>query len=138
MNKPSRAGYVKEHVVNDVGFLRYGFPAAGAYVLEAWIEADSVTPYELRLAPVVTTRETRPSGAAATITIAGTKDSKVAVIPAAMLRGLDSAALTSFEIKAATYRVLLVRDSNYVICRRPCADRKTVALRAGQAVTVSP
>jgi hypothetical protein len=43
-----------------------------------------------------------------------------------------------FSVRAGRYRVLLVRDSNYVACRAPCTDRRQFILHSGTVATVAP
>ena len=123
----------------DATWLRARFPASGTYVYTASIEANNNAPYELRMAPVIATSASLPTGRAATLTLIGPRRSHIAVAPHALMPAADdTASLRQFAVRPGRYRVLLVRDSLYEACRLPCRHLEAFTLRAGQSVTVTP
>lgn len=140
MSPPNAAGAVAEGSGNvDATWLRARFPASGTYVYTASIETNNNAPYELRMAPVIATTASLPTGTAATLTLIGPRRSHIAVAPHAMMPAVDdTASLRRFAVRPGRYRVLLVRDSLYEACRLPCRHLETFTLGAGQSVTLSP
>lgn len=139
MTPRSATGFGAEHAQGvDASWIRPRFPDAGAYILTARIESDSAIAYELRVVPVIATGASRPIGASATVTLSGDSSMRVGLLPAAMARGLDPAGFEKFAVRAGSYRVLLVRDTSYVACRLPCANRQLFTMHVGQAVTIAP
>ena len=140
MSPPSAAGAGAETSGNvDATWLRARFPASGTYVYTASIEAVNNAPYELRIAPVIATSASLPTGRTATLTLTGPRRSHIAVAPHAMMPAADdTAGLRRFAVGPGRYRVLLVRDSIYEACRLPCRHVEAFTLRAGQSVTVVP
>ena len=138
MSPFSAAGFGAEHSTNDASWIRPRFPRAGAYVLTAGIDSDSSAAYQLRVVPVIATGASRPIGASATLTLSGDPSARIAVAPAALASRRSAPEIETFGVRAGTYRVLLVRDTDYVECRLPCADRKHFFMHAGQHVTVGP
>lgn len=138
MSPFSAAGFGAEHSTNDASWIRPRFPRAGAYVLTAGIESDSSAAYQLRVVPVIATGASQPTGASATLTLSGDSSARIAVAPAAMASRRSAPEIETFGVRPGTYKVLLVRDTDYVECRLPCADRKHFLLHADQRVTVGP
>jgi len=139
MSPPNAAGAGAETSLGvDAWWLRARFPASGTYVYTASIESDTNAPYELRVAPVVSTGASLPMGTSATLTLLGKRRSQIAVAPRALMPADDSAALRRFAVPPGRYRVLLVRDTLYEACRLPCRQRKTFTLRAGHSVAITP
>ena len=140
MSPPNAAGAGAETSGNvDATWLRARFPASGTYVYTASIEAQSNAPYQLRIAPVIATSASLPTGRAATLTLVGSRRSQIAVAPHAMLPALDdTASMRRFAVRPGRYRVLLVPDSIYEACRLPCRHLEAFTLREGQSVTVAP
>jgi hypothetical protein len=134
MHPASAAGFLKEHAIDDASWIRARFPRTGAYVFTASIDGDLDMPYELRVAPVVSTGATHPTGKVATLTLAGDSTARIAVAPSS----LTPTELESFGVSAGTYRVLLVRDTSYFACKLPCSNRRAFTLHGGQNVTVTP
>lgn len=139
MSPPNAAGAGAESWRGlDASWLRVRFPANGTYVFTANIEADAKSPYELRVVPVISTGASRPTGAAATLTVTGPRHSQIAVAPRTLMPADDTAGVSRFAVTPGRYRVLLVRDTLYEVCRLLCRHRTTVTLRAGQSVTITP
>jgi hypothetical protein len=139
MSPPNAAGAGAETSRGvDASWLRARFPTSGTYVFTASIEAKTNVPYELRIAPVVATSASRLTGTAATLTLPGLGRSQVAVGPRAMIPADDTAGLRRFAVRPGRYRVLLVRDTLYEVCRLPCRHRETFTLRAGKSVAITP
>jgi hypothetical protein len=139
MSPPNAAGASAETALGvDASWLRARFPAAGTYIVTAGIESDSAAPYELRIAPVVATGASQPIGAAAQLTLSGTKQAAIAVAPRSLMPAADTAAFRRFAVKPGIYRVLLVRDTLYSACALPCAHSTTFTLKRGQAVAIAP
>ena len=122
----------------DASWLRARFATAGTYVFTAGIESDSAAPYELRVATVIATGASQPTGKAAGLTLGGRRQTRVVVAPQSMMPKDDTAALRRFAVKPGVYRVLLVRDTLYAACRLPCGHRTVFALRPGQSATINP
>ena len=138
MSPNNAAGAGAEHSGGvDGSWMRARFPTAGTYVFTASLEADARTPYELRIAPVLATQASQPTGAAATLTLTGPPRSEIAVAPHAMMPE-DTSALRRFAVRPGRYRVLLVRDTLYEACRLPCRHREEFVLRPGQSAAVGP
>jgi hypothetical protein len=121
----------------DASWLRARFPASGAYVFTAGIESDTPIPYELRVAPVLTTGASQPTGTSAILTLLGARKA-IAVAPRSLMPSDDSGAMRRFAVKPGRYRVLLVRDTLYAACALPCAHSSVFALKPGQAVAITP
>lgn len=139
MTPRSAGGYFKEHSQGvDASWVRASFPHSGTYLFTASLEADGPTPYELRVAPVISTGATRPTGASATLTLGNDTSTHFAVSPASLASQLGASTFEQFSVRAGRYRVLLVRDTNYVACRAPCTDRRPFILRPGTVATVAP
>lgn len=137
MSPASAAGFVAEHAINDASWIRARFARAGTYVYSAEIAADSAIVYELRVAPVIATGASWPLGRSATLTIHAA--GRAAIVPAAMVpRVEDDSAWVRFAVAPGVYRVLLVRDTNYVACTLPCRRPRHFAVHPLQTVTVSP
>jgi hypothetical protein len=139
MSPPSAAGFVAEHAINDASWIRARFGHAGTYVFSARITSDSVAPYELRVAPVIATGASRPIGKSATLMIEADSSRRIAIVPAAMSRGLDSdSAWRRFAVPPGPYRMLLVRDTTYLACALPCNSPRQFTAHPAQAVTIRP
>lgn len=139
MSPPSAAGFVAEHAINDASWIRARFAHSGTYVFSARITSDTVIAYELRVAPVLSTGASHPTGMSATVTIAGDSSARVAIAPASMARRIASdSAWQRFAVRSGEYRVLLVRDTSYVACQMPCRRPRPLSLLARQSVTVRP
>jgi hypothetical protein len=137
MSPESAEGFRAEHAVNDASWIRARLPRAGAYVFRAEITSDTAIRYELRVAPVIATGASWPTGGAATLTVAGADST--AIVPAAMAQGIDAdSAWRWFAVPPGTYRVLLVRDSVYVTCPLPCRTPRRIVMRPSQATVVGP
>jgi len=122
----------------DASWLRARFPVSGTYVFTTSIETEMEKPYELRVASVLATGASQPTGYGATLTVAGPRNSWIAIAPRAMMPQGDSATLRRFAVRPGRYRVLLVRDTAYVACRLPCVSRESFTLKPGQSATTSP
>ena len=139
MSPPSAAGFVAEHAINDASWIRARFAHTGTYVFSARITSEDAIAYELRVAPVLTIGASHPTGQSATVTIVGESSARVAIAPAAMARAIPSdSAWQRFAVRPGEYRVLLVRDSSYVVCRLPCRDTRQLSLFPSQSATVRP
>lgn len=139
MEKQTAGGFSAEHAAGvDASWIRVRFPAAGAYRFDSAIESDVPVSYQLRVVPVVSTGASRTVGAKATLTITGPPSARMVIVPASMARSLDASEFKNFDVRAGTYRVLLVRDTSYVACRLPCSKRRTFTLHAGRSVTIAP
>lgn len=133
----SAEGFRAEHAINDASWIRARFPHAGTYVYSAHTTSDTAIRYELRIAPVVATGATWPTGGAATLTVDGADSA--AIVPAAMAHDIDAEPTWRwFAVPPGTYRVLLVRDSVYVTCALPCRTPRRIVLRPSQAIVVRP
>jgi len=147
--RPSMGGYLRMSPASasgasaetsravDASWLRARFPALGSYVFTAAFESEMVIPYELRVAPVITTGASQPIGAAASLTLRAKRRTLIAVAPHSMI-SRDAAEMKSFAVKPGTYRVLLVRDTLYTACALPCVHLTIFTLKAGEAVAVAP
>jgi hypothetical protein len=132
MTPPSAAGFGAETSGRvDASWIRPRFLRSGIYVFTAEIESDSSVAYELRAVPVVARGASRPIGVSATLQLAGDSSARIVVAPAAMAASIPAPRLERFAVRPGTYRVLLVRDTTYVTCRLPCADRGTFVMHAG-------
>ena len=137
MTPRSAAGFVAETSGRvDASWIRPRFPSSGTYVFTASIESDSSVAYEFRVAPVVARAASRPIGVAATLQLAGDSSMRVVVAPASMVASVPAPRLEHFAVRPGRYRVLLVRDTTYVTCLLPCADRGTFVMHAGQRVAL--
>lgn len=116
----------------DASWIRPRFLHTGTYVFTASIESDSIVPYELRVVPVIARAASRPIGVAASLQLAGDSSARIVVAPSSMVASIPAPRLERFAVRPGKYRVLLVRDTTYVTCRLPCADRGTFVLHAGQ------
>jgi hypothetical protein len=135
MAPPSAEGFIAESAINDASWIRARFAHAGTYVYSARIASDVIAPYELRVAPVVATGASWPTGRAATLTIQAMDST--AIVPAAMAAAVEADALWQhFAVPPATYRVLLVRDSVYVACALPCREPRRFVMHPSQTTTV--
>ena len=135
MSPASATGFAKEHAINDASWIRARFGHRGSYVYSAEIVADSAVDYQLRVAPVIATGASWPTGRSATVT---TRDS-VAIAPAAMAPAVGSdSEWRLFAVPPNVYRVLLVRDTNYVACALPCRSARTFVLHPSHSVTIGP
>ena len=137
MSPASAEGFEAEHAINDASWIRARFAHAGTYVYSAQIVSDAPVSYELRVAPVIDTGASWPTGESATLTIRA-RDS-VAIAPSSLAPaiGADSA-WVRFAVRPKAYRVLLVRDTMYIACGLPCRRPRRFTLRPSQNVTVSP
>jgi hypothetical protein len=138
MSPASAAGFVAEHAINDASWIRARFAHRGTYVFSVRISSDSAVAYELRVAPVIATGASRPIGRSATLTLQTDSAARVAVAPAAMLRQPSDSAWRSFAVKPGTYRLLLVRDSAYLVCKLPCQRPERVIMHPAESVSVRP
>jgi hypothetical protein len=139
MEPPNAAGAGTENSLRvDASWLRARFPTNGTYVFTAGLEADNDAPYELRLAPVVTTGASQPTGGAATLTLVGPRRARIAVAPQSMMPQTDTTAMRRFAVAPGQYRVLLVRDTVYVACKLPCTHRDSFTLTAGKSARITP
>jgi hypothetical protein len=139
MDPPNAAGASAETSLRvDASWLRARFPTAGTYVFTAKIESDSAAPYELRLASVITTGASQPTGAAATLHVTGAKDARIAIAPRSLMPDTTLSALRRFAVKPGTYRVLLVRDTTYIACPLPCTRRLSFTLSADRTASITP
>lgn len=139
MSPESADGYVGEMAINDASWIRPRFGHAGTYVFTAGITSDTVIRYQLRVAPVIATGATLPTGHSATLTISGDTTRRVAIAPASVASKLSSdAAWQPYTVNAGVYRMLLVRDSTYVACAVPCHTPQSFNVRAGRALTIHP
>ncbi len=120
----------------DASWIRPRFLRSGTYVFTASIESDSSVAYELRVVPVIARAASRPIGVSATLQLAGDSSGRIVVAPAAMAASIPAPRLERFAVRPGTYRVLLVRDTTYVTCRLPCADRGTFVMHAGAHVAL--
>jgi hypothetical protein len=137
MSPESAAGFRAEHAINDASWIRARLAHAGTYVFSAQITSDTAIQYELRVAPVIATGASWPTGGAATLTIDGTDSA--AIVPAAMAQGINAdSTWRRFAVPPGTYRVLLVRDSVYVTCALPCRTPRRIVMRPSQAALVRP
>ena len=137
MTPPGAANVGAERSGNvDASWIRPRFPRAGTYVITASLAFDSTGAYELRVIPVVARGASRPIGVSATLQLAGDSSVRVVVAPASMAESVPAPRLAPFAVRPGIYRVLLVRDTTYVTCRLPCADRGTIVLHAGQHVAL--
>jgi hypothetical protein len=137
MTPLSAAGFGAETSGNvDASWIRPRFLRSGTYVFTAAIEADSSVAYELRVVPVVARGASRPIGVSATLQLAGDSSARVVVAPASMVASIPAPRLERFAVRPGTYHVLLVRDTTYVTCRLPCADRGTFVMHAGTHVAL--
>lgn len=137
MSPPSAAGFRSEiSETVDASWIRPRFPNSGTYVVNTSIVADSSVVYELRVVPVVARAASRPIGVAASLLLAGDSSARIVVAPSSMVASIPAPRLEHFAVPPGKYRVLLVRDTTYVTCRLPCADRGTFVLHAGQHVSL--
>lgn len=137
MSPASAEGFRAEHAINDASWIRARFAHAGTYLYSARIASDTAIGYELRVAPVIGTGASWPTGGAATLTIEGADSA--AIVPAAIAQGIDAdSTWRRFAVPPGTYRVLLVRDSVYVTCALPCRTPRRIVMRPAQADVVRP
>jgi hypothetical protein len=122
----------------DQYWLRYRFPETGTFVFSNRIGSDTAYAYQLRLISAVATAATRPIGRKATIELPGRARDRIAIAPEALAAGLgDSAIARRHAVRPGLYRVLLVRDSVYVVCSLPCTNPSRVVLKDGIRTTVT-
>lgn len=137
MAPASAHGFVAEHAINDASWIRARFGHDGAYVFSARIASDTALSYELRVAPVIATGATWPTGRSATLQVRAA--GRVAIVPAAMASGVESdSAWQRFSVAPGEYRALLVRDTLYVACALPCRHPRRFTMHPAQRVTVAP
>lgn len=139
MDRVSAQGFVGEKTPGlDQYWLRYRFPETGTFVFTNRIGSDTAYAYQLRLIPTVSTAATRPIGRKATIELPGRERDRIAIAPEALAAGLaDSAVARRHAVRPGLYRVLLVRDSVYVVCRLPCTNPHRVVLKDGTRTSIS-
>ena len=136
MSPPGAEGFIAEHAINDASWIRARFAHAGTYVYSAQIVSDSVVPYELRVAPVIATGASWPIGKSATLTVQSTDS--VAIAPSSLAPpGSVDSAWRRFAVAPKEYRVLLVRDTTYILCDLPCRQPRRFRLRPMEKVTVT-
>jgi hypothetical protein len=139
MSPPSAAGFVAEQAISDASWIRARFGHAGTYVFSVTITSDTAIVYDLRVARVLTTGASHPTGGSATVTIEGDSSANVAIAPAAMAGAIGSdSAWKQFAVPPGTYRVLLVRDTAYVACQIPCRNLRPLSLFPNKSATVRP
>ena len=118
------------------GFARASHTPAPTSIVPR-IASDTPVSYELRIAPVIATGASWPTGQAATLNIQATDST--AIVPGALAPTIDADSLWhQFAVAPATYRVLLVRDSVYVACTLPCRAPQRFVLHPWQLTTVRP
>jgi hypothetical protein len=126
---------VRPTAVNDASWIRARFAHAGAYVYSARIASDTPVSYELRIAPVIATGDSWPTGQAATQNSQATDST--AIVRAALAATVDADSLWHrFAVPPATHRVLLVRDAACVACTLPCRAPQRCVLHPSQLTTV--
>jgi len=118
-------------------FLRFRFPATGAYILEQDFEGTEAAPgawFGLRVNPVATAAATRPTGARAQLTLLSDTTDTLAVAPASLSGDLAST-YPRWSVPPGTFSVLLVRDTLYAVCKPPCSRVDTIVLKPNTSVT---
>lgn len=137
MSPASAEGFAVESAGSDASWIRARFGHAGTYIFSARIASETPIAYELRVAPVIATGASWPTGQSAMLTIRA--DTNVAILPAAMAGRVDSdSAWSRFAVRPSEYRALLVRDSVYVACTLPCREPQRFTIHPGESRVINP
>jgi hypothetical protein len=123
---------------DNVPYFRHRLKTGGIVLLSIFLNDSLTDPvqYSLRLWRDRNSRTAlQPTGAGATLVIDSQNTSdRFAVIPLSVAKSVVD--LTDWDVERGTYRVVLVADSLYQVCRLPCVIRDVVKLSPFAAVTI--
>ncbi len=129
---PGNSGYQeRDELKNTAPYNRFRMPSDGTVAV--WVTASGMiidtVAYTIRVHRFGTdpTPAFRPTGQRATLTLTSqNKTDRISVVPLGLAGSVRD--LSAWTVFPRTYRVALLPDSLYEICRMPCSRRDTVKL----------